>query len=331
MLDLFVGNIAGEANFLYHGEGGGSFSRVTTGAMAGFLQSDTEASNAAFGDFNNDGRLDIYSGYLYLNEGDGTFSRVDSSNFNTPLPPGPASQVAKSDDHLEVETDGRPGSTGSPVASEWCVSGRGIQCMYQFHCAVLGDFNNDGLLDVFGSLNDEDGTSFTDMATSCVACAAGDFDDDGLLDVFDCTTGYLCRNFGGGDIRNITTGVIEVDALGKDGEHPIINDAAFGDWDGDGHLDLVVARGVALSKASPDGGTPGLYTNILYRNLGDGAFVRVNIAGADLTTDESVSNFVAFADYNHDGGNACHHARSCPATSLRARQPLAGQRAIPTL
>lgn len=310
---MFVGNIgrqndgsAGEPNFLYRGNGDGSFTRVTSddSNIAGFLDDDVDASNAAFGDFNNDGLLDIYSGYLYLNDGDGDFTRVDRSQFaNTPTP-----------DTESLD----PSYSMDPVAATHCGENQG-DCHYAWHCAVLGDFNNDGLLDVYGSLNDADGTTFTDMAVpngqaACVACAAGDYDADGLLDVFDCSTGYLCRNTGDGVMQTVDTGVIEDDLQPEDDYPSWMNAAAFGDWDGDGHLDLVVARGMPVSRDMSTAPVDGSATNILYRNLDGGStWVRVTIGG--IATELSVSNFVAFADYNNDGGGACHRALSCPAAS----------------
>jgi hypothetical protein len=98
--------------------------------------------------------------------------------------------------------------------------------------------------------------------------ALGDYDGDGDADVFLMTgsaiTGAyqeeaakhadaLWRNDGGGKLTNVT---VEA-GVGRSGWS---NGAAFGDYDGDGDLDLFVAR------HGPD---------LLYRNEGGGAFVEV--------------------------------------------------------
>ncbi len=84
-LDLFVGNEAGQKNFLYHNNGDGTFTRITNDIVA------NDAGNAlgcAWGDYDNDGWLDLYVGneggpnfpptvvvnFLYHNNGDGTGS-----------------------------------------------------------------------------------------------------------------------------------------------------------------------------------------------------------------------------------------------------------------
>jgi hypothetical protein len=59
-IDLFVANFnpAPGANFLYHNNGDGSFSRVLTGSIAN--DADAPATNGSWGDLDNDGFLDLF-------------------------------------------------------------------------------------------------------------------------------------------------------------------------------------------------------------------------------------------------------------------------------
>jgi len=115
-----VGNEGGQKNFLYHNNGDGTFTRISNDIVA------NDAGNAfgcAWGDYDNDGWLDLYVGneggpgfappvvnFLYHNNGDGTFTKV---------------------------------TTGSPVneySDSWGVT--------------WADYDNDGWLDLFASRGD---------------------------------------------------------------------------------------------------------------------------------------------------------------------------------
>jgi hypothetical protein len=75
--DLFVTGMAG-INRLYHNNGNGTFTNVTTGPMLAASSSRT----CAWGDYDNDGYLDLFiASYnapnrLFHNNGDGTFTQV---------------------------------------------------------------------------------------------------------------------------------------------------------------------------------------------------------------------------------------------------------------
>ena len=80
--DLFVGNW-GQNDFLYTNDGDGSFTRVMSGPVPVGSTGNAEAS--AWGDYDNDGDLDLFVGnggagqqqdYFYENNGDGTFTKV---------------------------------------------------------------------------------------------------------------------------------------------------------------------------------------------------------------------------------------------------------------
>lgn len=148
------------SNFVFwHSNGNGTFTNVTSPAGVS-LSGDYRGT--AFGDYDNDGDLDIYGGQsgsnrLYRNNGDGTFTNATAT-------------------------------TGVAGAS---VTTRGV---------AWGDFDNDGDLDLFAAnsdgtnnlfQNNSDGT-FTDVATiygladgsSSYGATWADFDLDGDLDLF---------------------------------------------------------------------------------------------------------------------------------------------------
>lgn len=86
-LDLFAVNYSSVPNQLYRNDGGGVFTKITTGAIV----TDRFASHGAvWGDFDDDGFLDLYvatdNGQINLfdhNNGDGTFTRVTTGDFVT--------------------------------------------------------------------------------------------------------------------------------------------------------------------------------------------------------------------------------------------------------
>jgi hypothetical protein len=128
-LDLFVVNLPPLGPFVYHNKGDGSFERVTNAIVVnsptGWFDLGNNPDSCAWGDYDNDGFLDLYTtdeastpsnglvfvvNSLYHNNGDGTFTKV---------------------------------TTGSPV-NEFSDS---------IGCAWV-DYDNDGFLDLFASRGD---------------------------------------------------------------------------------------------------------------------------------------------------------------------------------
>ena len=172
--------------------------------------------------------------------------------------------------------------------------------------SAWGDYDHDGDLDLFTTgihtdhalYRNEDGAGFTDIAAAVgldadhlggwgASCA--DFDNDGWLDIYITrdaweggTPNALFKNRGDGSFAEVArlAGVDDPDASFTH---------TWGDYDGDGFLDLYVADGVT-GDGSP---------NKLFHNQGDGSFVDVaSVAGV---ANRGKTLGVAFGDYDDDG------------------------------
>ncbi|HZW32004.1 MAG TPA: FG-GAP-like repeat-containing protein [Isosphaeraceae bacterium] len=145
-----------------------------------------------------------------------------------------------------------------------------------------------------------------------------DYDSDGWLDVYAVQSGpfppdpaqplpnggdRLFRNRGDGTFEDVTAAA-EITRLRQGYGHG----AAVGDYDNDGHPDLLVTRWRSYS---------------LYRNRGDGTFEdRTDAAG--LGGDRDWPTSAAFADLDGDGDldlYVCHYLAWDPANPRRCRNP----------
>ncbi len=277
--------------------GDGTFTDVTR--AAGLADPPRPTQAAAWGDFDNDGDLDLYVGnesrrempdkgteypsQLYRNNGDGTFIDIAES--------------------AGVRND------------RYC---KGV---------AAGDYDNDGDLDIYASniganrlyRNNGDGT-FTDVAPEAgvveprgrsFVCWFFDCDNDGWLDLFvgaydatveDIAAHYLglphggsppClyRNKGDGTFANITAPA----GLNR----PLLPmGASFGDLDNDGFLDIYLGTG------DPDYQT--LVPNIMLRSDAGRWFQDVTTSGGFGHLQKG--HGIAFADLDNDGDQDIYHS-----------------------
>lgn len=260
--DLFVPeNDIKKPNQLYHNNGDGTFTQITTGDIVSDLSSSVMGK---WGDYDNDGYLDLLvtsnllpENLLYHNERDGTFSKVTKSTL--------------------------------------VVSGLFVLDV------CWGDYNRDGHLDIIASeyskdhpnlLYKGDGTGGFVLDSNNVICqskttAVGtgwcDYDRDGDIDLFIANTrgedNQLFRNDYGVFIE-ITEGPIV-----NDGGYSV--DCAWGDMDNDGDMDLYVVNSRTIEK------------NNLYINNGDGTFSKD--LTSELVKYPANSNEAEWVDYNNDG------------------------------
>jgi hypothetical protein len=329
-LDLFIANgpDAGESNFLYHNNTNGTFTRITAGSIATDTGQWRGVCWADFdNDGNLDlavARTDENAAQvvIYMNNGGGTFTRLpnqtvggivisgDGNSF------GPEPADYDGDGFLDLfvaringvdwlyHNDGKGGFTS--ITNN--VLGAPTEDSFN---ATWADYNNDGKPDLFVTVYSDpptnrlyqnlgdgsfkritSGSVVTDSAHS-VSSAWGDYDNDGNLDLFVANgalvgdeNNFLYHNNGGGTFTRMTSdvvGSIASDAAG-------FGICAWGDYDNDGYLDLVVTTlGV--------GAAPGV--NYLYHNNGDGSFTRI-LSGSPV---EDVGVWVgcAWGDYDNDG------------------------------
>jgi len=184
-----------------------------------------------------------------------------------------------------------------------------------------GDFNGDGFLDVYVAnqvgpnslFQNMGGSGFIDVAPALgvddpagqgTGALWGDYDNDGDADLFVMNRGnsIMFRNDGpapgGGWTFTDVTAAIGVAAFGRTAA------AVYGDYDGDGWLDLYVANhGYYLRFPQPG---DGLRSDYLFHNVAgpDGARVFVDVA-PQLFPPEVLQNTMAhsvgFFDYDNDG------------------------------
>ena len=293
-LDLFVLRGAwlgeGHPNSLLRNRGDGYFEDVTESSG---LLSFHPTQTAAWGDFDNDGWLDLFIGNetsdqggphpseLFRNNGDGTFTDIAAS--------------------------------------------AGVQAMQYVKGVVWGDFNNDDLLDLYVSnweaenhLYQNEGPDKTGVWRFVdVAGRAGvqapivsfpawfwDYDNDGHLDLFvsgwkaqagDLAAEYmgrpgkaelprLYRNRGDGTFEDMTEAA-QVDRV------MYTMGSNFGDLDNDGYLDFYVGTG------DPD--FRSLMPNRMFRNAGGQFFQEVTSSGGFGHLQKG--HGVSFGDLDNDG------------------------------
>jgi len=163
-----------------------------------------------------------------------------------------------------------------------------------------GDYNNDGLIDLFitnwnnqhNSLYKNEGNGILTRITEGVIVndrgfSSGptwaDYDNDGFLDLFVANqqnqNNFLYHNNGDGTFQKI----IEGDIVSDYGDS---YSSAWADYNLDGYLDLYVAN------SSSQG-------NFLYKNNGDGTFKRIK--NGEIVKDKANSFGSSWGDYNNDG------------------------------
>jgi hypothetical protein len=286
---------------LFHNRGDGTFEDVSAGSgirHAGY------GMGACAGDYDNDGRVDLYitnagaggvgagaaGNALYRNTGNGSFTDV------TATARVGSSRWASSCGFLDFDRDGDLDLfvtnyvTMGKSAGRVCQGGTPAVRVY---CHPL---NFDPTPN---SLYRNDGKGvFTDVVTQAgiasfrgngLGVAIGDYDDDGLVDVFvanDAVPNFLFHNEGKG--RFTETALGSGVAVATDGQARAGMGTMFGDYDGDGRVDLVVTNHETEMHS-------------LFRNVGGGLFADATVpSGVGPATVPFVGFGVLFFDYDND-------------------------------
>jgi hypothetical protein len=267
--DLFLPDES-RRNFLHHNNGDGTFTDVTTTAIA--LETNSYSFSGAWADYDRDGYLDLFvtggisespqsipgRNQLWRNNGNGTFTNI----------------------------------TNSIVVNDisFCLG------------AAWADYDNDGWPDLYvvkgitapnrlyrnlgnGTFAIVTNSSLATDVGRGLGCAWGDYDNDGFVDLFvPCEFDYasfLYRNRGDGAFTRIKQGGIVTNIAQSLA-------AVWGDYDNDGYLDLFVANGRS-----------GMNACYLYRNKGDGTFT--NVLNVAPVTNLGTWHGAAWGDYDNDG------------------------------
>lgn len=240
-----------------------SYSQTYTEINAGLTG--VSESSAAWGDYDNDGDLDlILCGAndpnvtnnitkIYRNDGSGVFTDIVAG-----LPGIHQGSVCwgdyDNDNDLDVLLTGRSGFTPTSKI-----------------------FRNEGS-DVFTDIN----AGLTGLWQS--SATWGDYDNDGDLDalIHGASADYPNLNSVSKVYRNNGDGSFSEISIGLTG---IAGSAAWGDYDNDGDLDVVLTGNLATG-----------FTSEIYRNDGNGTFTDIN---AGMT--EVWQSFSTWCDYDSDG------------------------------
>ena len=270
-------------------------------------------ARAAWGDYDNDGDLDLFlAGYddgatpkaaarIYRNNGDGTFTDLNAGLPNVEF--GTWGDFDRDGD-LDLAVSGLDYETNTRVTEIYrndngsFVSINAGLTPVEYAELAWGDYDNDGDLDLVVAGDDatgaqrttlyrNDGGVFVDanaglLGVDSASLAWGDYDNDGDLDL--ALSGYtgpgesrarLYRNDGGAFVA-MDAGLVQA----GDGT------VAWGDYDNDGDLDLLVSGSVGGATDATR----------LYRNNGNGTFTENAVAAL-----KDIYGAAAWGDYDNDG------------------------------
>ncbi|MEA3287347.1 MAG: FG-GAP-like repeat-containing protein, partial [Candidatus Marinimicrobia bacterium] len=212
-LDICVANTGSQGNFLYTGNGDGTFNKVTTGAV---VSDGGNSYGVSWVDYDGDGDIDLYitnsntTNFLYDNDGEGSLTRNTSAGL------------------MATENLNSIG-------------------------AVWADFDNDEDLDLFVANNGQNNAYYTNNGDGtftkrtsgaivsdgedCNGATSGDYDNDGDIDIYVANytdhQNMLYENDGAGNFTRIMTSAPTLTEASS-------QSTSMADYDGDGDLDILV-------------------------------------------------------------------------------------------
>lgn len=295
-LDCFVKNYGG-SNVLYRGSPDGKLTVVPGAAgLEKATNNEDDGSIDSFVDYDNDGFMDVIitgdanAQSLYHNNGDGTFTDVTAGSGMTSQADGKG--VAWGDYNNDGYMDlfiarGKGGklvqggtlyrNNGDGTFTDVTASA-GLTFFATAWCGVWGDYDNDGLLDLY----------VTDSGETGLGTNNADF---------------LFHNNGDGTFTDVAAaaGVDMADGVA------LHKGVAWADYNNDGFLDLLVKNGVGTEK---DYGANAIGLHILFKNLGNSNhFLKVNLKGVQSNlhgigarVSVASTNGMVYAQNNGGGG-----------------------------
>ena len=300
--DLLVTNYG---NFkLFHNNGDKTFSNITEKAFPEDIK-DLWYGGSSWGDYDNDGDLDLYiTGYVDFSR------RPRFSSLRFPMDFGGLPNTLYKNNGNGTFTDVTQSTNVLQDASR-----KSMQ-------AVFYDFNDDRLPDLFVTndtdangfyLNRGDGTfkSFSgpsglSTTDGSMGIALGDFNKDGLTDViysnYAAEVNTLATLI---DNKSSNDGKLRNAVFVHDFESPLLHKLTWPkvswapglfDLDNDADLDLFFANG-HLNSVSGDN----RQANLLFENDGGGRFFDISDKSGVLSTGKRIHRSAIFADYDDDG------------------------------
>jgi len=279
---------------LYRNRHNGTFEDVTS--QSG-IRHRAYGMGTCAGDYDNDGAVDLYitnygANALYRNMGHGRFAEVPGAG-------GAGTALwSTSCAFTDIDRDGfldlfvTNYVQAEKTNNKFC--GKRSPVMLRGYCHPLAYDPSPNVL----YRNTGNGT-FVDISVKAgiaglrgngLGVAVTDINDDGWPDVFVANDGkpnFLFRNTGKGTFEDV--GLVAGVSLAADAKPRAGMGTAFGDFDGDGRLDLVVTNHEFEMHS-------------LFRNLGGGVFTDVTLeSGLGPLTLPYVGFGVAFLDYDNDG------------------------------
>jgi hypothetical protein len=265
--DLFITSDT-SSNRLFKNLGNMILEEIT--ASSGMLTDVLITYGASWGDYNNDGFLDVFlsnrdttiPNVLYKNNGDTTFTLVN---------------------------------TEAGLINIGTLS----------FCSAFFDYNNDGYQDIYvandkientntlyrnngnGTFTDVSVVTGTDIAIDAMSVTISDFNSDGWMDIYvsnDVPGNVLLRNNGDGTFTDIAPS-------SQTTANTVAWGAVFLDADNDSDLDLYVS-------AEHNGSIPGYLSSAFYENNNDETF---NLFNAAVPNDLSISYSNAIGDIDNNG------------------------------
>jgi len=260
--DLFIATKdAAEKNEMFRNNGNGTFTKVTNNPL---VNEKANTVAAVWADINNNGRKDVllvnatqHRSKLFINNGNGNFTEQPNSGL---------------EEHPQY-----------------------------FHGAAFADFDNDGFVDLImtnffqtrfhklyrnrgnGTFEGVTTTPITAESERAMAPILADYNNDGLVDVFipngNNRANSLFKNLGNFQFEKVMDSVLNADTKNSVG-------AAWGDFNNDGQLDLLVMNASGQN-------------NDLYRNNGNGSFRKLETT--IVSSQGGDSHGGVWLDANNDG------------------------------
>ncbi len=293
-------SVSGRISKIYKNNGDNTFTE-----QAGILPIAVSEGSSAWGDYDNDGNLDILLtgksdiepvSKIYRNNGNNTFTEHVGSSLTGVFSGSVAWGDYDNDGDLDILLTGNTISditiskiyrNDAGVFTDINAGLRGAR----YSSVAWGDYDNDGDLDIllsgynnatygFSKIYRNDNGAFTDINASLIAnpnssVAWGDYDNDGDLDILMSVYRTVrIYNNNAGIFTDINAGLPEM----------MYTSVAWGDHDNDGDLDFIICGNT----------TAGLFSRIFQNNNGVFAETFTGLEGVNLGS-------VVWGDYDKDG------------------------------